>query len=117
MKLHFFGGLGAGLTALGLAISMYLTVLKILGHAIGERPLLFLGVLLIVVGVQLLTLGLLGQMLVMMRRDESGERLNLAHIERTVGSPGIPAVAGPVARSRISGVGSGREATEATLPG
>ena len=67
--LHLFGGVGLALTVVGVAISIYLTILKIGGEAIGERPLLFLGVLLIVVGIQLLTLGLLGQMLVLVRRD------------------------------------------------
>ena len=67
--LHLFGGLGLALTVVGVAISVYLTILKISGAAIGQRPLLFLGVLLIVVGIQLLTLGLLGQMLVLVRRE------------------------------------------------
>lgn len=80
--LHFFGGLGSGLTLVGLLICLYLTILKIGGSAIGERPLLFLGVLLIVVGVQLLTLGLLGQMLVLGRREISGSQIEAGQIER-----------------------------------
>jgi glycosyltransferase involved in cell wall biosynthesis len=69
--LHLFGGIGLALFAIGLGISLYLTVLKITGEPIGERPLLFLGVLLLVVGIQLGTLGLLGQMLVLTRREIS----------------------------------------------
>ncbi|MGI8422418.1 MAG: glycosyltransferase family 2 protein, partial [Gaiellaceae bacterium] len=44
--LHLFGGLGLGLGAVGSLILAYLTVVKLLGHAIGQRPLLLLGVLL-----------------------------------------------------------------------
>src|SRR6266571_4735942 len=54
--LHLFGGLGLGLGALGLAVLVYLTILKIGGEAIGRRPLLILGVLLVVVGLQFFSL-------------------------------------------------------------
>jgi hypothetical protein len=47
----------------GAAILAYLTVVKIGGARIGDRPLLLLGVLLVVVGVQFLSLGLVGEML------------------------------------------------------
>ena len=46
--LHLFGGLGLLLGAGGIAVLVYLTVVKIGGHAIGQRPLLTLGVLLVV---------------------------------------------------------------------
>jgi glycosyltransferase involved in cell wall biosynthesis len=69
--LHLFGGIGLVMMLTGVGICAYLTVIKIGGAAIGERPLLFLGVLLIVVGLQLGTLGLLGQMLAVTRREVS----------------------------------------------
>ena len=61
--LHLVGGLGLILGLLGAAILVYLTVVKALGHAIGERPLLTLGVLLVVVGLQFFSLGLISEML------------------------------------------------------
>jgi dolichol-phosphate mannosyltransferase len=61
--LHLFGGVGLGASLAGLGILLYLTVVKIGGAGIGQRPLLLLGVLLLVVGVQLLSLGLIGEML------------------------------------------------------
>jgi dolichol-phosphate mannosyltransferase len=61
--LHLFGGLGLGLTLLGGAVLVYLLVVKITGEAIGHRPLLTLGVLLVVVGMQFLSLGLLSELL------------------------------------------------------
>lgn len=101
--LHLFGGVGVALTVVGLAISLYLTVLKISGEAIGQRPLLFLGVLLIVVGIQLLSLGLLGQMLVQIRRERDGSG-TAAQIERTVGPQRDRATA--AARSRQPATGT-----------
>lgn len=61
---HFFGGVGALCSTLGFAILAYLTVLWFMGEAIGHRPLLTLGVLLMVVGVQFLATGLIGELLV-----------------------------------------------------
>jgi glycosyltransferase involved in cell wall biosynthesis len=61
--MHLFGGLGTLLMALGVIICAYLAVIWLLGEGIGGRPLLLLGVLLIVVGVQLFTIGLVSEML------------------------------------------------------
>ena len=82
--LHLFGGAGAAFTLLGTLICLYLTILKIGGESIGDRPLLFLGVLLIVVGVQLLTLGLLAQMQVLTRREFAGSDLERGRIDRVL---------------------------------
>ena len=60
--LHFFGGIGTFLTLIGFGISAYMTVLWFSGESIGQRPLLLLGVLLLVVGFQFISLGLLGEM-------------------------------------------------------
>ena len=60
--LHLFGGLGLLLGTVGFVLLAYLTVVKLTGEAIGHRPLLTLGVLLLVVGLQLFSLGLLGEL-------------------------------------------------------
>jgi hypothetical protein len=70
--LHLFGGLGLILGAVGTAILAYLTVLKATGHAIGQRPLLTLGVLLVVVGLQFFSLGLLSEMVTSHHEERSG---------------------------------------------
>ncbi len=63
--IQFFGSMGLLSSALGFLILLYLAMLKFLkGASIGGRPLLILGVLLIVVGVQFIGMGLLGEMLV-----------------------------------------------------
>jgi glycosyltransferase involved in cell wall biosynthesis len=61
--LHLFGGVGVIASVVGGAILVYLTIDKIGGAGIGGRPLLLLGVLLVVVGIQFLSLGLIGEML------------------------------------------------------
>jgi glycosyltransferase involved in cell wall biosynthesis len=62
--LHLFGSLGMLSLMVGLAIIIYLSVGWFHGRWIGNRPLLQIGVLGIVAGVQLFTLGLLGEMVV-----------------------------------------------------
>lgn len=63
--LHFFGYLGGGISFIGLVLGIYLTILQQIYHqAIGNRPLLFLSMLLIIVGIQLISLGLIGEMIV-----------------------------------------------------
>lgn len=62
--LHFFGIPGTLLGASGIALLLYLTVLWSLGQAIGTRPLLTLGVLLTLTGLQFLSFGLLAELLV-----------------------------------------------------
>jgi glycosyltransferase involved in cell wall biosynthesis len=72
--LHLFGGLGLILGLIGVVILAYLTVVKALGHAIGERPLLTLGVLLVVVGLQFFSLGLISEMLTSQHEESVGGR-------------------------------------------
>jgi H+/Cl- antiporter ClcA len=63
--IQFFGPLGMLSGALGFLVSIYLTIDKIFfGQDIGGRPLLLLGALLIIVGIQLIGMGLLGEMIV-----------------------------------------------------
>ncbi len=62
--MHFFGFLGALSFLIGLVVNGYLTVLWIIGEPLSNRPMLFLGMLLIIVGVQFFSVGLLGEMLV-----------------------------------------------------
>ena len=55
--MYFFGRFGIITGGIGMAICLIMTVLKILGEAIGTRPLLTLGVLLIIVGFQSISTG------------------------------------------------------------
>lgn len=68
---HLFGGIGFVIGFVGSVILGWLAVSKALGHNIGARPALQLGVLLVVVAVQMLSLGLLGELMVNLRRRRS----------------------------------------------
>ena len=70
--LHLFGGLGLLFSLIGSVILVYLTIVKMLGHAIGQRPLLLLGVLLVVVGIQLLSLGLISELITSHHEERTG---------------------------------------------
>lgn len=66
---HLFGASGLVLGAGGTVILAWLSIEWLLGHAIGQRPLLLLGVLLVLVGVQLLMFGLLAELMISRDRD------------------------------------------------
>ncbi len=68
--MHFFGFLGAFAFFLGVIVNGYLTIDWIEGHSLSNRPMLFLGILLIIVGVQFFSVGLLGEMMVRNSIDE-----------------------------------------------
>jgi glycosyltransferase involved in cell wall biosynthesis len=67
--LHLFGFFGLISLFFGFLISVYLTVLWLQGYGIGNRPLLFLGILLIIVGMQSFSIGLIGEMLANVRDE------------------------------------------------
>ncbi|HLP90744.1 MAG TPA: glycosyltransferase family 2 protein [Nostocaceae cyanobacterium] len=71
--MHVFGLLGLFSITLGVGIGIYLTVLKLgFGAVIGNRPLLILGVLLLVTGVQLFCFGLLAELLMRTYHESQG---------------------------------------------
>jgi glycosyltransferase involved in cell wall biosynthesis len=72
--LHLFGGIGLLMGAVGFVILLYLTVVWLWGQAIGHRPLLTLGVLLMVVGIQLVSLGLLSEMVTSQHEERMSEQ-------------------------------------------
>jgi glycosyltransferase involved in cell wall biosynthesis len=71
--LHLFGGIGMLMGALGFIILLYLSVLWFWGQGIGGRPLFFLGVLLIVVGIQFVSLGLLSELITSQHEERISE--------------------------------------------
>ncbi len=65
---HLFGGLGVVMGAVGSALLGWMLVLRLTGEQIGNRPALIAGVLLVVVAVQMISLGLLAELSVHLRR-------------------------------------------------
>ncbi|MBU0753212.1 MAG: glycosyltransferase family 2 protein [Gammaproteobacteria bacterium] len=70
--LHAFGGVGLWMALPGAGILGYLGVLKLLGESIGGRPLLLLGIMLALMGVQLIAIGLLGEILIRIYHEPEG---------------------------------------------
>ena len=63
--LHFFGGIGSALLASGFFIDLYLVLLKIFyGETLSNRPLLLLGILLMILGLQIVFFGFLAEIMI-----------------------------------------------------
>ncbi len=62
--MHFFGGIGTMLSIIGIMINIFLTIQWFRGETdLTNRPLILLGIALIIVGVQLFSMGLIGEMI------------------------------------------------------
>jgi hypothetical protein len=61
--IHLFGGIGIPMFLIGALIDFYLLVLKLFGADIGGRPLFFVGNLLILGGIQMITAGFLAELI------------------------------------------------------
>ena len=73
--IHAFGGIGLTMLSAGLLIFLWLFFEKVLfGSEIGTRPLLTLGLLLTLLGTQLLAVGLLGELLIRIYHEPSGRK-------------------------------------------
>jgi glycosyltransferase involved in cell wall biosynthesis len=69
--MHFFSQLGIITFAIGMVINLYFLILKILGFEIWGKPLLLLGILLLLGGIQFITIGILAE--VQMRTYYEGQ--------------------------------------------
>lgn len=78
---HFFGMLGMGFGTLGGLILGYLLVLKIMGERIGDRPLFMVGIMLVLIAVQILTTGVLSEML--SRTYYESKKVKSYHVRQT----------------------------------
>ena len=62
--LHVFGTIGAVVAFIGVLIGLYLAVLWVIEGGVGFRPLLMLSVLMIILGIQFFSIGLLGELVI-----------------------------------------------------
>ncbi len=60
--MHFFGTIGLITFGIGVLINMYLLILKIIGHDIWGKPLLMLGILMVLGGIQFITTGIIAEL-------------------------------------------------------
>jgi glycosyltransferase involved in cell wall biosynthesis len=80
--IHVFGALGLISMFLGVLAGLYLSFVKIFANQdIGGRPLLLLAVLLVVIGVQLVTMGLLGEMIIRTYFESQGKPIYIVREE------------------------------------
>lgn len=83
--LHFFGSVGGIFLIFGLGISIYLSIERIFfGELLYKRPLLLFAILLIIVGIQIINTGIIGELIVYLRqkRDQSyKKKFNYKHLK------------------------------------
>nr|WP_319997450.1 glycosyltransferase family 2 protein [uncultured Draconibacterium sp.] len=60
--MHFFGQIGIFTLAIGVLINIYLLILKVMGNDIWGKPLLLLGILLVLGGIQFITTGIIAEL-------------------------------------------------------
>lgn len=74
--LYLFGRIGVSVTSIGFLIGLYLTISKyFFNQSLSNRPLLFLSILLIMVGLQFFSIGLLGELMVNQTRKSNKNKL------------------------------------------
>ncbi len=71
--LHFFAPIGGMLFIIGFIILAYLTIIHFQGYAIGRRPLLFLGMLLVLSSLQVIFTGFLADLIINISKNQHSE--------------------------------------------
>jgi glycosyltransferase involved in cell wall biosynthesis len=72
--IQIFGLMGLGSLAIGIGIGLYLTILRMFFDTpLGDRPILLLAILLVMIGVQLIVMGLLGELVVRTYHEAQGK--------------------------------------------
>ena len=81
--LYLFGRIGSTFSLAGILIGLYLTIMKYgFGQPLYNRPLLYLSTLLIILGLQFFSIGLLGELIV--NQNRKGNRLNKISITEKI---------------------------------
>lgn len=92
---HMFGGVGVVFGLLGGAILTYLVVLWFLGQGIGARPLLQFGVLLLMLSVQMISLGIIAELLIRISNPRDVTSLIVADVYSGAADPASADAAAP----------------------
>ncbi|MET7028054.1 glycosyltransferase family 2 protein [Sediminicola luteus] len=72
--IHLFGIFGVLLIILGFLINIYLLAVKLMGEDIGTRPLLIFGMMFILAGIQLFTIGIVMELLIRTYYESQSKR-------------------------------------------
>ncbi|MFA7057275.1 MAG: glycosyltransferase family 2 protein [Candidatus Cloacimonadales bacterium] len=74
--LYLFGGIGSIFTFIGICLGLYLSIMKYaMGMPLYNRPALFLSILLILIGIQFFSIGLLGELIVSQTRKHTKQNV------------------------------------------
>jgi hypothetical protein len=84
---HMFGGVGVVFGLLGGTVLTYLVVLWFLGQGIGSRPLLQFGVLLLMLSVQMISLGIIAELLIRISNPRDVTSLIVADVYNGAAGP------------------------------
>ena len=77
--LHLFGTLGFMFTSLGILTGLYLTIKWFQGYGLSDRPLLLLAILLIVIGVQSVSIGLIADLINYNKHNKINNKGKIKH--------------------------------------
>lgn len=72
--IHLFGILGVLLIGIGVCVNIYLLAVKLMGEDIGSRPLLTFGMMFILAGIQLFTIGIVMELLIRTYYESQSKR-------------------------------------------
>ena len=85
--LQIFGMAGMISFVVGMGLAIYLTIIRLFfGQALSDRPILLLAILLIMLGVQLILMGLLGELIVRTNHESQGKSIYV--VREILHSPG-----------------------------
>ena len=62
--MHLFGTWGVAILGIGVIIDIYLLIVKIMGNDLWGKPLLLLGIMMTLAGIQLITMGIVAEIVV-----------------------------------------------------
>jgi glycosyltransferase involved in cell wall biosynthesis len=85
--MHFFGALGIITLGIGVLINLYMLVLKIMGHDIWGKPLLLLGILMVMGGIQFVTTGIIAEL--QMRTYFESQQKKPYRVKRVINSKSV----------------------------
>lgn len=111
---HMFGGAAVLSGALGVLILAVLSILWLFGEPIGGRPLFFLGLLLVILSVQLISIGVIAELLIRLSVPRDPLAAVIADTRETKPLPAKPAraAAKPAAKASAANAAAPKAATK-----
>jgi hypothetical protein len=80
--MHFFGKIGIFLCSIGFLICAYLSAIWFSGESIGNRPLLLFGVLLLIIGIQFFSTGLVAELMTL--KSAENQKFSIDPVQKVI---------------------------------